>query len=150
MNRSTFPNDRRGFALLVALFAITLITALILATGLRTEQSATVANTEAVAYRALAAAEFALWQTVTTTDIQALEAEPIGATITSTTTTPTGTTRMWITRTDTTIVWLTVVTDIKHGVAAAHHRLGLSATIARASFGLTLRPIPGRAWVDLF
>ncbi|HXC25672.1 MAG TPA: hypothetical protein VNU46_07130 [Gemmatimonadaceae bacterium] len=143
-------HPRPGFALLIALIAIALVTALLLGTALRTDQDARVARAETVQQRAFASADAALWQTLRSTNPALLRTEPIGTVIASEESTGGVTTHVWITRVDTTLVWLTTDAQVQRGAATAHHRLGLSAILPADPIKTRLYPTPGRAWVDLY
>lgn len=141
---------RHGFALLIALLALALSTALLLAVTLRVDEDARVARGETLREHATGAAEQALWNAMTSTDPRSLRDEPVGTVTTSTSTMEGVTTTVTVTKVDTPLVWIVAGVTVRRGREMARRRVGVTAIVPRDTLYSPLRPIPGRAWVDLF
>jgi Tfp pilus assembly protein PilX len=146
----TAPPNRGGFALLVALLAIVIVTALMLATLLRTNQNAQITHAETLTQRAFAGAETALWEAATGVDIRRLRAEPLGTATVLRTKLGELTTNVTVIKVDTSVVWIVADATVRDGRDQAQHRLGLSATMAVDTTDTRLHPIQERGLVDLF
>ena len=150
MMAPTTLRNRDGFALLVALLAIVITTALTLATLLRTDQNAQVARVETLTQRAFAGAETALWEAVASTDIRQLRAEWPGTVAVSEIDHGDLATNVIVTKIDTATIWIVADAVVRKGRDQAHHKLGLSATIMTDTMDTRLYPVSYRGWVDLF
>jgi hypothetical protein len=137
---SRFPTDRRGVALLFALIAIALLSALSLATLTYTNNYVRTSALLANHIHVFATAEYTLWKTVPTLTPALLHNLPPHATIQAAP-------HVSITKLTPTLFWL-----VSSGPAPSHHRLGITATLSTnpPDTVARLRPIPQYAWVDLY
>jgi hypothetical protein len=143
------PVNRNGFALLIALLAIVIVTALMLGTLLRTNQDTDVARAETLTQHAFAAAETALWDAVASADTRMLRMEPMGAITMSRISLGQLTTNVTVIKIDTAAIWIVSDAEIREGSEEAHHRIGLSATLAADTTDARLSPIHDHGWVEL-
>lgn len=141
---------RPGFALLIALAAILIGSALMMATFFRVQSDSALARSGTLRRIVDVAAERAIWTTVDNTDPRMLRALPIGTVIRSAATDGDATIAVTLTRTDTMFVWIVVDASILRGAQRARHRAGISVALARDTTRVRLLPLAARAWVDAF
>ncbi len=141
---------RPGFALLIALAAILIGSALMITTLFRVQSDSALARSGTLRRIVDVAAERAIWTTVDNTDPRMLRALPIGTVIRSAATDGDATIAVTLTRTDTMFVWIVVDASILRGAQRARHRAGISVALARDTTRVRLLPLAARAWVDAF
>jgi hypothetical protein len=137
---SRFPTDRHGVALLFALIAIALLSALSLATLTYTNNYVRTSALFANHIQAFATAEYTLWKTVPTLTPVLLHSLPAHTTIQAAP-------HVSVTKLTPTLFWL-----VSSGPAPSHHRLGITAMLSTSPPDTVARlhPIPQYAWVDLY
>lgn len=141
---------RPGFALLIALAAILIASALTLATVFRVQSDSALARSGTLRRIVAVAAESAIWTTVDNTDPAMLRTLPIGTVTRSGITDGDATVAVTLTRTDTTFVWIVADASILRGDKRARHRVGITVVLAKDTTRVKLLPLAGRAWVEAF
>ena len=142
-------HQRRGVALLIALFALLLIGALVSSTLLRVQSDARLARDAMARRRAEAGAERMIRITLATTSSATMRARPIGARTTSTDLTGGVTTIVNVVRTDSTLAWIVATASAPSVRGTTHAQLGASASIAPVG-SASLQLLPGDAWAQVY
>lgn len=141
---------RRGFALVIALLAVAISSALMLAALYYSASYVRTAQLESLRRDAFTQCESSLWTTLSNTSADVVRSMQIGTTITSAYQHDGVNTEVKLTRADTSFVWIVAVSSTPNARDVARHRLGLSAAISRDRSDQSLRPVPDRAWSELF
>lgn len=141
---------RHGFALLLALVAMLLCSALALTTLFRVQSYSAIARMSTLRRIVASDAEAAVWDCLGTTDAPALRGDPVGTFRQTTSVNDDRTVTVTLTKTDTTSVWIVAEASILRGGQRARHRVGMSAAIPRDTLRSVILPIVGRALVELF
>lgn len=139
-----------GFALVIAIAAILLGSALMMSAFGRVRAHGTVARAGTMRRLAATVAETAAWTVMTNTNVSTLREDPIGTVRRTASVTRNGTVTVTLARTGTTLVWIVADASILRGAQRARYRVGVTVTFPRDTTLTTLVPIPGRAWVELF
>ena len=139
---------RRGFVLLIALFAIILTGALVTAIVFRAGEAGRVTRAATLREATFADAEAALWGTVFETDAASLRMLPVGTRVSI----PTDIfgTSVVVVRTDSTIYWVVATAERRQGQDVGRRRLGVTATLPADTTVHRLALVSHRAWVDLY
>lgn len=98
----------------------------------------------------LVGAESEAWNALANVDVPALRHLPVGAVGTSSGVAGNMMLNATVQKVDTSIVWIVATATIHGGNLVARHRIGITALIPRDTTDLSLHPVPGRAWVELF
>lgn len=146
----TGRHRRSGFALLIALAAILIGSALMLAALFRVQSDSALARSGTLRRIATVAAETAIWATVDHADARSLRAMPVGTVTRSVIIDGEITIAVTLTRTDTAFVWIVADASILRGAQRARHRVGITGALTRDTTRVELLPLAGRAWVDAF
>jgi hypothetical protein len=107
-------------------------------------------TTETLRQRVLVGAESEAWTTFRGLSASVLRAAPVGRVSATTRTVGDMELIASVDKVDTSFVWIVAVATIRRSTSVARHRVGLSAIIPADSADLTLRPVPERAWAELF
>jgi Tfp pilus assembly protein PilX len=143
------PN-RHGFALLIVMVLMAVGSALMVAVindSIAEDQTARMGTMQR---RALVAAESGVWTALGNLVAPAMRAAPLGLVATTTLRTGDMTLIVTVEKVDTSNVWVVASATIQRSGIVARHRVGLSALIPRDTTDLALRPVPERAWAELF
>lgn len=143
-------HNRTGFALLIAMAAVLIASALTLATLFRVQSDSVIARSGTLRRLAAVATESAVWMTVDTANATTLRTLPSGTATRSTITDASSTISVTLTRTDTAFVWIVADVSILRGVLRARHRAAVTVVLPRDTTLTHLMPLPGRAWVESF
>ena len=141
-------SNRPGFALISALLAMILATALIAAIAFRASETTHSAHALTLRVAAFNAAESALTTALAATNASTLRTTPIGYSLPVLT--PQLGTTLTAVRTDTTIAWLVATTELHRGDDVARHRIGMSVLIPRDTSQHHLTPVRERHWAELY
>ncbi len=146
----TLAQPRRGFALILALGAILLASALVITVSYRVQAESALARSGTLRRLAITAAETAAWGAMNGADLSMLRANEIGVTSRAVVTDGLDTTVVTVTKTDTTAVWIVATASILRGRQRARHRVAVSARVSRDTARSYLAPLAGIAWVETF
>ncbi len=141
---------RNGFALLIALAAILIASALMLAAQYSVQSDITLSRAGTVRRLAAVASETAAWNAVDNITAAIVRGDSIGSVRKSIVVNGSDTTTVVLIKTDTTFAWLVADASILRGSQRARHRVGVTLVIPRDTMRMTLVPIAGRAWVEAF
>ncbi len=141
---------RNGFALLIALAAILIASALMLAAQYSVQSDITLSRAGTLRRLATVASETAAWTAVENITAAILRADSIGTVRRSLVVNGFDTTTVVLIKTDTTFAWLVADASILRGSQRARHRVGVTLVIPRDTMRMTLVTIAGRAWVEAF
>lgn len=142
--------ERQGFALIMALAAILLASALMVAVNYRVQADSALARSGTLRRLVIVAAETATWTAIDAADVAMLRADPIGTTRRSVATDGLDSTLVTVTKTDTSTVWIVANASILRGSQRARHSVGVSVVIPRDTARTALVPLAGKAWVESF
>lgn len=149
-NRRRPRSSRSGFVLLIVMIAMVLASALMIGALYRAATEADVARTGTMRRRALSLAESAAWSAMLGASAPTIRAAPTGLINSSSTTVGDATTSVTVEKVDTSNVWIVAVATVRQRATWARHRVGVSAFIPSDTSVVVIRPIPDRAWVELF
>ncbi|MGI8547404.1 MAG: hypothetical protein ACR2M1_08710 [Gemmatimonadaceae bacterium] len=141
---------RNGFALLIALAAILIASALMLAAQYSVQSDITLSRAGTLRRLAAVASETAAWNAVENITAAIVRGDSIGSVRKSIVVNGSDTTTVVLIKTDTTFAWLVADASILRGSQRARHRVGVTLVIPRDTMRMTLVPIAGRAWVEAF
>ena len=144
------PTNQRGFALIIVMLLMAVGTALMVAAMDGSLVGAETANAETLRRRALVGAESEVWITFRGLKVAVLRNAPIGRVAATTRIVGDMTLIATVDKVDTAMVWIVATAAIQRQAIVARHRIGLSALIPDDTADLTLRPVPDRAWAELF
>ena len=141
---------RHGFALLVVLATIAVVTALSTATYLRVREESRAARRTPLAIRARDAAERALWELAATIDATTFRYRPTGSTMSREIVEDDGRAVATAMVAGAGYVW--IVAESRYGRAGEQgsDRVALSAEFPSDTTRRTLTTLPGAAWVPLY
>lgn len=141
---------RNGFALLIALAAILIASALMLAAQYSVQSDITLSRAGTLRRLAAVASETAAWNAIDNITAAIVRGDSIGSVRKSIVVNGSDTTTVVLIKTDTTFAWLVADASILRGSQRARHRVGVTLVIPRDTMRMTLVPIAGRAWVEAF
>jgi len=141
---------RRGFALVVALAAVALTSALVLSTALRSAEDARAGRRAALQLLARDAAEQGVWAMLVGADPRAVRDAPVGSVAATARSDIGGRTDVRMVRVDSVHVWIVATARYARGDERAGDRLALSAVLSEETGALRLAPLSGPAWVPLY
>lgn len=142
--------NRRGFALIIVILLMALGSALMIGAMNGSLAESETARIGTVQRRALVGAESAAWTIFGDLDAPALRHAPLGSVSATSRTVGDMTLIITADKVDTSIVWIVATATIRRSGIAARHRVGISALIPHDTADLMLRPVPERAWAELF
>lgn len=143
-------SGRRGFALVVVLLLMFLGCALIIGALTGSMWDAEAVHAETLQRQALVTAEAEAWNTLVSVDLPALRRLPLGPAVATNRLAGNIRLNATVEKVDTSIVWIVTTATIRQGGLVARHRIGVTALIPHDTTDLLLRPVPQRAWVELF
>jgi hypothetical protein len=142
--------DRRGFALILVLLMMILGSALMVGAINASLSDTETASVGTMQRQLLVGAESAAWDALVTADVPALRHLPLGLVGAASRIDGNVTLNATVEKVDTSIVWIVATATIHGGGSVARHRIGITALIPHDTADLSLRPVPERAWVELF
>jgi hypothetical protein len=141
---------RAGVALVLALVAVVVVTALMVAMTYRVRLDTSIAMGSSLRRQAMVGAESAVWSTLSSASAASIRLAPIGTVRKSVTSSGEGSTTVMLTRTDTSHVWIVADVTVLRGRLRARYRTGMSAVVSEDTIRTGLVPLDRRPWLESF